>query len=130
MGIHHPPGRLPAYRLRAHHQLLTQKEGLVRRSQPSLLCHIFTIFGDDLKRIVSLMKTIWAKVCSPILMLVALVSLIGCGDSRLTEVEQLMETDVKAADSILSAMPMPTSHRDRAWYAVIGNLTSRIPHFC
>ena len=119
MGIHHPPGRLPAYRLRAHHQLLTQKEGLVRRSQPSLLCHIFTIFGDDLKRIVSLMKTIWAKVCSPILMLVALVSLIGCGDSRLTEVEQLMETDVKAADSILSAMPMPTSRRDRAWYAVL-----------
>ena len=65
------------------------------------------------------MKTIWAKVCSPILMLVALVSLIGCGDSRLTEVEQLMETDVKAADSILSAMPMPTSRRDRAWYAVL-----------
>lgn len=65
------------------------------------------------------MKTIRAKVCSPILMLVALVSLIGCGDSRLTEVEQLMETDVKAADSILSAMPMPTSRRDRAWYAVL-----------
>ena len=65
------------------------------------------------------MKTIRAKVYSPILMLVALVSFIGCGDSRLTEVERLLETDVKAADSILSSMPMPTSRRDLAWYAVL-----------
>ena len=65
------------------------------------------------------MKTIWAKVCLPIIILAALVSLAGCGDSRLAEAERLLETDVKAADSILSSMPMPTSRRDRAWYAVL-----------
>ena len=65
------------------------------------------------------MKTIWAKVCLPIIILAALVSLAGCSDSRLTEAERLLETDVKAADSILSSMPMPTSRRDRAWYAVL-----------
>ena len=65
------------------------------------------------------MKTIWAKVCLPIIILAALVSLAGCSDSRLAEAERLLETDVKAADSILSSMPMPTSRRDRAWYAVL-----------
>ena len=65
------------------------------------------------------MKTIWTKVCLSIIILAALVSLAGCGDSRLAEAERLLETDVKAADSILSSMPMPSSRRDRAWYAVL-----------
>ena len=45
--------------------------------------------------------------------------LASCEHGTLEHVEQLMETDVKAADSILSSMPMPTSRRDRAWYAVL-----------
>ena len=85
----------------------------------TIVSFIFIIFGEDLKRKVSFMKTIWTKVCLSIIILAALVSLAGCGDSRLAEAERLLETDVKAADSILSSMPMPTSRRDRAWYAVL-----------
>ena len=45
--------------------------------------------------------------------------MVGCGNRELLQAERLLETDVKAADSILSSMPMPTSRRDRAWYAVL-----------
>ena len=45
--------------------------------------------------------------------------LASCEHGTLEQVEQLMETDVKTADSLLSSMPMPTSRRDRAWYAVL-----------
>lgn len=45
--------------------------------------------------------------------------LASCEHGTLEKVEQLMETNVKAADSLLSSMPMPTSRRDRAWYSVL-----------
>lgn len=46
--------------------------------------------------------------------------LVSCGErSILREAESLLETNPKAADSILSAMPVPQSRRDRAWYAVL-----------
>lgn len=45
--------------------------------------------------------------------------IIGCTDERLSQAEMLMETDSKAADSILINMPIPTRQRDRAWYAVL-----------
>ena len=46
--------------------------------------------------------------------------LISCGNGKtLREAESLLETNPKAADSLLSAMPIPQSRRDRAWYAVL-----------
>ena len=54
-----------------------------------------------------------------LLLVVAGCVLTGCGQSILREAEALLETDLKAADSILASMPMPKSRRDRAWYAVL-----------
>ena len=54
-----------------------------------------------------------------LLLVVAGCVLTGCGQSSLREAEALLETDLKAADSILASMPMPKSRRDRAWYAVL-----------
>ena len=49
--------------------------------------------------------------------------LISCRDNgahrTLLNAEQLLETDVVAADSILESMTTPSSKRDRAWYAVL-----------
>ena len=52
------------------------------------------------------------------------ISVVSCfrDNDRLREAELLMETDPKAADSILTSMPEPTSRRDRAWYAVLRSL--------
>lgn len=46
--------------------------------------------------------------------------LISCVNNRiLREAESLLETNPRAADSILVSMPVPKSRRDRAWYAVL-----------
>ena len=45
-------------------------------------------------------------------------SCTGSG-ADLSHAETLLETNPAAADSILTNMPMPTRHRDRAWYAVL-----------
>lgn len=45
--------------------------------------------------------------------------LTGCEDSRLVEVEKLMETDVEMADSLLYSMEEPESRRDKALYAML-----------
>jgi len=61
------------------------------------------------------------KLASSFLLLVVAgcMLLTGCGQSSLREAEALLETDLKAADSILTSMPMPKSRRDRAWYVVL-----------
>lgn len=65
------------------------------------------------------MKKIWLKACLPIIIL-SLAYLVACGgQSRLKEVEQLMETNVAAADSILSSLSIPKTRRDRALLAVL-----------
>ena len=55
--------------------------------------------------------------------LFAITLLISCRDNgahrTLLNAEQLLETDVVAADSILESMTPPSSKRDRAWYAVL-----------
>lgn len=45
--------------------------------------------------------------------------LTGCEDSRLIEVEKLMETDIEMADSLLYSMEEPESRRDKALYALL-----------
>lgn len=45
-------------------------------------------------------------------------SCTGSG-TDLSLVETLLETNPAAADSILTNLPMPTRHRERAWYAVL-----------
>ncbi len=47
--------------------------------------------------------------------------LASCGGHRasLREVEALLETNPKAADSILASIPAPHSRQDRAWYTVL-----------
>ena len=54
---------------------------------------------------------VWAFLCS----------IISCDSSndRLREAEALLETNPKAADSILCSMPEPQSRSNRAWYAVL-----------
>lgn len=47
-----------------------------------------------------------------------LISCSGNGNG-LREAEALLETNPKAADSILTSMPAPHSRRDRAWYTVL-----------
>ncbi|MBO4561541.1 MAG: hypothetical protein J5705_06215 [Bacteroidaceae bacterium] len=65
------------------------------------------------------MKKIWLKACLPIIIL-SLAYLVACGgQSRLKEVELLMETNVAAADSILSSLSIPKTRRDRALLAVL-----------
>jgi len=60
------------------------------------------------------------KLASSFLLLVVTgCVLTGCGQSILREAEALLETDLKAADSILTSMPVPKTRRDRAWYAVL-----------
>lgn len=59
------------------------------------------------------------RLTKALLLFVAGWLMVGCSNHDLAQVEQLMETDVKAADSLLSTVPMPTSRRDRAWYAVL-----------
>lgn len=52
------------------------------------------------------------------------ISVVSCfrDNGRLQDAELLMETDPKAADSILVSMTEPTSRRDRAWYVVLKSL--------
>lgn len=45
--------------------------------------------------------------------------LTGCEDSRLVDVEKLMEMDVEMADSLLYSMEEPESRRDKALYAML-----------
>lgn len=54
-----------------------------------------------------------------LLLFFAVWFMAGCGNRKLLQAEQFMETDAKAADSILSSMPLPKSCRDRALYAVL-----------
>ncbi|MBO7110694.1 MAG: hypothetical protein J6W18_01960, partial [Bacteroidaceae bacterium] len=58
-------------------------------------------------------------IASTIFLVLSIQVLTSCEHTTLNQAERLLETDVKAADSILSSMPMPTSRRDRAWYAVL-----------
>ena len=55
-----------------------------------------------------------------LLLSLSIIFLLSCRESRtLRDVETLLETDPRAADSILSSMPQPTTNRDRALYAVL-----------
>ena len=55
-----------------------------------------------------------------LLLSLSIIFLLSCRESRtLHDVETLLETDPRAADSILSSMPQPTTNRDRALYAVL-----------
>lgn len=45
--------------------------------------------------------------------------LSGCRHSGLSRVERLMENDIEAADSLISAMNKPTGNRGRARYALL-----------
>ena len=55
--------------------------------------------------------------------LLAIALLISCRDNgayrTLQSAEQLLETDVVAADSILESMTPPSSKRGQAWFAVL-----------
>lgn len=54
------------------------------------------------------------------LMFVALGWLLtGCEDSRLSKVEQLMDSDVVAADALIYTMDVPTGKRNSALYAML-----------
>lgn len=54
------------------------------------------------------------------LMFVALGWLLtGCEDSRLSKVEQLMDSDVVAADALIYPMDVPTGKRNNALYAML-----------
>jgi len=54
-----------------------------------------------------------------LLLVVAGCVLTGCVQSSLREAEAFLETDLKAADSILCGIPELRSRRDRALYAVL-----------
>jgi len=59
------------------------------------------------------------SVCNLLLCLVSVVLVSCSGYSELNEVEELLEIDPVAADSILMSMSRPKSERDRALYAVL-----------
>ena len=55
-----------------------------------------------------------------VMLLIAAVWLLaGCGHSMLTQVERLMETDLEAADSLISSIEEPAGKRSRALYALL-----------
>ena len=72
---------------------------------------------------IQIIKRIMSKLNVGCKVLVAAIvfalSLAGCQHSRLKQVEQLMETDVEAADSILYTMDEPTGTRNYALYALL-----------
>ena len=54
---------------------------------------------------------------------ISLTLVSACGDNAvynsLQDIEQLLETDVVAADSMLSTIPLSGSRKDRALYAIL-----------
>ena len=54
-----------------------------------------------------------------LLIVMAGCALTGCVRSNFSEIEALLETAPKVADSILAYMPLPKSRSDQAWYAVL-----------
>ena len=58
--------------------------------------------------------TSWA-----LLFIVAVCSIVGCRRNELLQIEQIMESDIETADSLIYTMNEPTGKRNQALYAIL-----------